>query len=145
MSLPYSDDGFYASIYLNKNKTQVMKENLTNAFPIKKVIHWFLTFIFLLPSGTLQSGVRSDTNKVAIGKTKLPAGQAADEPKPASSGPEYEVPQLKPQKKADDKTGNWLLPQVVVLVYFGKKKQIKVLSASIGKMMKQAKKWFKSN
>ena len=124
-----------------------MKQVLTNTFPIKKMIHGFLTIVFLLPTGTVQSGTRTDTNKVAIDKTK-PLENFEEAKKPDSCEFENETPLLRQGKRPGDKNGNGLLPQVVVLIFIGKKKQLKGAFEGIGKLMKGmgkvVKKWFKS-
>ena len=123
-----------------------MKQVLKNTFPIKKMIHGVLTIVFLLPAVTLQSGTRSDTNKVAIDKTK-PLGNFGETKKQDSCEFENETPMLKKGEKSGDKTGNWIMPQVVVLIYLGKKKQLKGMFEGIGELMKgmgkQVKKWIK--
>src|SRR5688572_12897979 len=78
-----------------------MKRDFTNNFPIKKVIPGFITLVFLLPTGTLQSGNRSDTNKVAIGKTKTPFPVVIEEnEKQDGSGFENNDRLLQAEKKA---------------------------------------------
>lgn len=117
-----------------------MKRDFTNNFPIKKVIPGFITLIFLLPTGTLQSGNRSDTNKVAIGKTKTPFPVVIEEnEKQHGSGFENNDRLLQAEKKAGGKNGNWMLPPVVVLIYLGKKKSLKGVCKGIGKLIKNAR------
>jgi hypothetical protein len=123
-----------------------MKKVLTNTFPIKKMIHGFLTIVFLLPTGTVQSGTRSDTNNVAIDKTK-PLENIEKTAKQDSCAAENDTPLVMREKNPGGKNGNWIMPPVVILVYFGKKKQLKGMFGGIGKLMKgigkQVKKWFK--
>lgn len=123
-----------------------MKKELMNTFPIKKMIHGILTIVFLLPTNTVQSGTRSDTNKVAIDKTK-PLENFKETKKQDSCELENDLPFFTPEKNPGGSNGNWIMPPVVVLVYFGKKKQLKGAFGSIGKlmkgMMKHVKKWFK--
>lgn len=123
-----------------------MKQVLTNTFPIKKMIHGFLTVVFLLPTGTVQSGTRTDTNKVAIDKTK-PLGNFEEAKKPDSCEFENDTPVLRQGKGPEDKNGNWLMPQVVVLIIIGKKRQLIGVFEGVGKLMKSmgklVKKWFK--
>lgn len=123
-----------------------MKQVLKNTFPIKKMFHGFLTIVFLLPTNTVQSGTRSDTNKVAIDKTK-PLGSFEETKKPDSCEFENDTPMLRQGKGHEDKNGNWLMPQVVILIFIGKKKQLKGVFEGFGKLMKGmgklVKKWFK--
>lgn len=50
----------------------IMQKVLKNCIPIKTVIHGFVIIVFLLPTSTLQSGMRSDSDEVTLHKTNAP-------------------------------------------------------------------------
>ena len=49
-----------------------MKKCFKNYVPIKTMIHGFVTIVFLFPTSTLQSGMRSDSDEVTLNKTNAP-------------------------------------------------------------------------
>lgn len=49
-----------------------MQKGFKNCVPIKTMIHGFITIVFLLPTSTLQSGMRSDSDEVTLNKTNAP-------------------------------------------------------------------------
>jgi hypothetical protein len=66
---------FLLLIYNNKNNNNnnvIMKKCYKNCVPIKTMIHGFVTIVCLLPTSTLQSGMRSDSDDVTLNTTNAP-------------------------------------------------------------------------
>ena len=57
----------------------IMQKGFKNYIPIRTMMPGFVTIVFLLPTSTLQSGMRADSNEVSLDKTNTPLDSVLDE------------------------------------------------------------------